>query len=133
MPIFGFFKGQRPDLRTLGKWLWNNDVALLAEVLQNTTLLLLTEIMESGVVTAACGTACSEPERGTIAAQLTHLLDGRSLVRVYDPVTSDAKMRSAAEAARQLVLSGEYPELCDISITLGTVLAILPLVRLGVW
>ena len=80
--------------------------------------------MTSGVVTAACGAEWSEEQRTIIGGQLTHLLDGRSLVKVYDPVTSDAKMRSAAEAARNLVLSGEYPELCDQSVLLGTLLAI---------
>jgi hypothetical protein len=93
-------------------------------MLQNATLGLLEDIMTSGVVTAACGAEWSEEQRAIIGAQLTHLLDGRSLLKVYDPVTSDAKMRSAAEAGRQLVLSGEYPELCEQSIMLGTLLAI---------
>lgn len=86
--------------------------------------MLLGEILESGVVTAACKGPMSEATRGTIAGQLTHLLDGRSLLKVYEPVTSDDELRSAAEAACRLVLLGEYPGLCDESIMLGTLLAV---------
>jgi hypothetical protein len=124
MGILGFFKDRPPDLRTLGKWLWNNDVALLQRMLQDGTLALFEDIMTSGVITAACGAEWSEEERATIAGQLIHLLDGRALVKVYDPVTTDSRIRSAAETARNLVMSGEYTELFDESIMLGTLFAI---------
>lgn len=124
MGFFSRFKQRPPDFRTLGKWLWNNDIAFLQQTLQNATLMLLNDILESRVVEAACAGPMPEDIRGTIAGQLVHLLDGRSLVKTYDPVTSDEALWSAAESARHLVLSGEYPNLCDESIMLGTLLAI---------
>jgi len=124
MGFFSRFKQRTPDLRTLGKWLWNNDVSLLQQMLQNATLMLLNDILDSRVVEAACANPMPEDIRGTVAGQLVHLLDGRALLKVYDPVTSDETLRAKADSARRLVVAGEYPNLCDDSILLGTLLAI---------
>ena len=50
MGLFGLFNRRAPDLRTLGKWLWNNDVALLDQTLENATVGLFKELVESGVI-----------------------------------------------------------------------------------
>lgn len=125
MGFLGLFKKRPPDLRTLGQWLWNNDVALLDQTLQNVTVLLFKELVESGVINVACGSIHSnQPEVDAIAGHLTNLLDGRYLLASYEPRTTDKKLLSAAETTRDLILSGEYPELSAQSVMLGTLLAI---------
>ena len=79
MGFRGLFKKRPPDFRTLGKWLWNNDVALAEQTLRNASVVLFQNLCESGVIAAACGEGFSEDDTFTIAGHLTNLLDGGSL------------------------------------------------------
>lgn len=120
----GLFKKRPPDFRTLGKWLWNNDVALAEQTLRNASVVLFQNLCESGVIAAACGEGFSEDDTFTIAGHLTNLLDGGSLMKGYAPKAQDPRLLSAAEATRDLLLGGEYPQLSALSVMAGTLLAI---------
>lgn len=125
MGFLGLFKKQPPDLRTLGKWLWNNDVALLNRQLQGAELALFKELVESGVIPAV-----NDPSRigeragDMIAGHLTNLLDGGYLVQGYAPKASDRAIIAAAEATHDLILRGNYPSLRALSVVTGSLLAI---------
>jgi hypothetical protein len=125
MGLFGLFKKRAPDLRTLGQWLWNNDVTLLDQALENATVFLFKELVESGVIQVEGGpTLLSEKEVGVIAGHLTNLLDGGYLLQGYEPKTTDSRLLSIAPATRDLILRGEYPKISALSVMAGTIIAI---------
>ena len=112
-------------LRTLGKWLWNNDVELLDQILENATVSLFKELIESGVIQVEGGpTLLSEREVDMIAGHLTNLLDGGYLLQGCAPKTSDSRLLFIGPAARDLILRGEYPNVSALSVVAGTALAI---------
>lgn len=125
MGFLGFFKKGPPDLRTLGKWLWNNDVDALEQVCQNANVSLFRELVESGVITVASGNLVSKADEVEMTAgHLTNLLDGGYLFSDYEPKTKDVRLINAAERTRDLILSGEYPQLSALSLMVGALLAI---------
>jgi len=122
--FFGSNKRRPPDLRKLGQWLWNNDVALLQQQLTQATTFLFKELVESGIAATASGETFTEDEATMIAGHLTNLLDGGFLLVGYAPKSSDPRLLSAATTARNLILTGEYPELIALSVYVATLLAI---------
>lgn len=125
MGFLGFFKKGPPDLKTLGRWLWNNDVDVLEHVCQRANVSLFRELVESGVIKVASGDLVSKADEiDMIAGHLTNLLDGGYLFRDYEPKTKDVRLIEAAERTRALILSGEYPQLSALSVMVGALLAI---------
>jgi hypothetical protein len=125
MGLLGLFKRRAPDLRTLGRWLWNNDVALLDQTLENASVALFKELVESGVIQVEGGPMLlSERDVDMIAGHLTNLLDGGYLLEGYTPKIADNRLLSIATATRDLILRGEYPNVSALSVMMGTFLAI---------
>ena len=122
--FLGFFKRRPPDLKTLGKWLWNNDVDLLGQTQERANVTLFKELVESDVISVASGSVFSKTEADMVAGHLTNLVDGGYLFKDYEAKTKDGRLIDAAERTRDLILTGEYPELSALSVMVGALLAI---------